>query len=206
MAKYTGPIHKLCRREGVPLCDSPKCPARGKRKYPPGVHGPKRGYPRNQSIYAKQLRAKQRAKRMYGMMERQFKRFFRLAEKTEGNTGENLLKLLEARLDNVVYRLGLGGTRGQARQMVNHRHILVNQRKVNIPSYIVKPEDIISLSPKALKNSYVQDKLAITAKAERPGWLVWDDKKYIGKLTQEPEITDLIEALNPSMIVELYSK
>jgi len=206
MARYTGPIHKLCRREGVPLCDSPKCPARGKRKYPPGVHGPKRGYPRNQSVYAKQLRAKQRAKRMYGMMERQFKRFFNLAQKAEGNTGENLLKLLEARLDNVVYRLGFAQTRGQARQMVNHCHILVNQHKVNIPSYTVKPEDIISLSPKALKRSAFQDKLAMVAKAERPGWLVWDDKKQTGKIAQEPEITDLIEALEPSMIVELYSK
>lgn len=205
MARYKGPIHKLCRREGISLCDSPKCPVRGKRKYPPGVHGVK-GYPRSQSIYGKQLRAKQRAKRMYGMLERQFRKFFDHAAKTKGNTGENLLRLLESRLDNVVYRLGLAQTRRQARQIVNHRHILVNNRKVNIPSYITKKEDIITLSSQALKNHAFQDRLAALSKTERPGWLMWDDKNKTGKVVNDPDILYLADVLEPSMIVELYSK
>src|SRR3989338_9124327 len=170
MGRYTGPQHKLCRREGTPLCDSPKCPARGKRKYPPGVHGAK-GYPRNLSIYNKQLRAKQRAKRMYGMMERQFKRFFELAIQSKDATGDTLLKLLERRLDNAVYRSGLAETRPQARQMVNHAHITVNGKKINIPSYLVKVEDVIGLSPKAAKTPIYQDKLMVVTKKERPVWL-----------------------------------
>ena len=205
MARHTGPIHKLCRREGIPLCDSPKCPARGKRKYPPGVHGPK-GYPRSQSVYSKQLRAKQRAKRLYGMLEKQFRRFFAMAMQSKGNTGENLIKLLESRLDNVVYRLGLADTRRQARQIVTHAHVRVNDKKVNIPSYLVKPEDFVSISTRAQKKPFFQERMGLISKKERPAWLAWDDAKNAGKVISEPMIDDMIESLQPSMIVELYSK
>ena len=205
MARYTGPIHKLCRREGISLCDSPKCPARGKRKYPPGQHGSK-GYTRGHSIYNQQLRAKQRAKRLYGMLERQFLKFFQKARHLEGNTGDNLLKLLERRLDNVVYRTGLAGTRPQARQMVNHKHVLVNGLSVNIPSYTVELEDMISLSPQANKSAALGERVLLVAKKERPAWIAWDDAKQVAKVVAEPEISELQTMLEPSMIVELYSK
>ncbi|MEK9165961.1 MAG: 30S ribosomal protein S4, partial [Patescibacteria group bacterium] len=117
-----------------------------------------------------------------------------------------LLKLLESRLDNVVYRLGLAQTRRQARQIVNHKHILVNNRKINIPSYMTKKEDVITLSPQALKSETFQDRLSALAKTERPQWLMWDDKSKTGKIVGEPDIEYLAEALSPSMIVELYSK
>lgn len=205
MARYTGPMHKLCRREGMPLCDSPKCPARGKRKYPPGQHGIK-GYPRTQSVYSKQLRAKQRIKRMYGILERQLRRFFEMSRQQKGNTAEHLVKLLENRLDNVVYRLGLADTRRQARQIVTHAHITVNNKKINVPSYIVKKEDMISVAPAARKTNYFQDRLMMMAKKDRPGWLAWDDTTNLGKVMSEPVIDDLMEALEPRMVVELYSK
>jgi len=205
MAKYTGPKHKLCRREGVPLCDSPKCPARSRRKYPPGAHGIK-GYSRNMSIYGKQLRAKQKAKRLYGLLEKQFRRFFKMAQKAQGSTGENLLKLLESRLDNAVYRLGLAETRPQARQMVNHKHVLVNQKKINTPSYILNKEDIISIAPRALKSGFLKERLAVMDKKERPAWLAWDNKQNQAKVVSDPDISDLLSLLDPQMIVELYSK
>ncbi|HBH46898.1 MAG: 30S ribosomal protein S4 [Candidatus Jacksonbacteria bacterium RIFOXYC2_FULL_44_29] len=206
MARYTGPMHKLCRREGIPLCDSPKCPARGKRKYPPGQHGPTKGYPRGQSIYSKQLRAKQRVKRLYGMLENQFRRFFEMAKQLKGNTGENLLKLLESRLDNAVYRVGLADTRRQARQLVTHAHIMINGKKINVPSYIIKAEDLITVAPRAVKTKYFDERLAVVGKKDRPAWLAWDDTKKVAKVVSEPDIRDLIESLAPKMIVELYSK
>ena len=190
----------------MPLCDSPKCPARGKRKYPPGAHGPKRGYPRSQSVYGKQLRAKQKAKRTYGMMERQFRRFFEEASRIKGNTAEHLVHLLESRLDNVVYRLGLADTRPQARQFVAHRHILVNGKKINIPSYIVKKEDIIAFSKEDLKKEAFQQKMGAVAKKTRPGWLTWDVLQEAGKVVDAPIVEDVVKALEPHVIVELYSK
>lgn len=205
MGKYIGSIHKLCRREGMSLCDSAKCPVRGKRKYPPGQHGV-RGYRSGGSVYNKQLRAKQRAKRFYGMLDQQFRRFFHLAKKMPGNTGDNLLKLLESRLDNVVYRLGLSETRRQARQVVNHKHILVNGQRVNIPSYLVKPSDVISLSRNALKSQFFEDRLYLMQKQERPDWLTWDQQNKVGKMVVEPDIVDLIKMLEPKLIVELFSK
>ena len=205
MGRYTGPQHKLCRREGTPLCDSPKCPARGKRKYPPGVHGAK-GYPRNLSVYGQQLRAKQRAKRMYGMLERQFKRFFEEATRLKGNTAETLLKMLESRLDNIIYRLGIAQTRPQARQFVTHGHILINGKKMDVPSYVVKKEDFISFRGRAEKSEFFKDCLAGMGKKDRAEWLLWDDAKKQAKVIGEPEIENLIEMLQPNMIVELYSK
>ncbi|MBI4359729.1 MAG: 30S ribosomal protein S4 [Candidatus Jacksonbacteria bacterium] len=207
MGRYLGPIHKLCRREGISLCDSPKCPARGKRAYPPGQHGPKGSRrSRSLSVYGKQLRAKQRTKRMYGLLERQFGRFFALAEKMKGNTGENLLRLLERRLDNVVYRLGLSETRMQARQMVTHGHIMVNGKNVSIPSFILDFENFVALTPRAAKNAAFAERLHTLAKKPRPAWLAWDPIEHLGKVAAEPDITDLIEPLQPNMIVELYSK
>ena len=205
MGRYLGPIHKLCRREGMPLCDSPKCPARGRRAYPPGQHGAK-GQRRAPSVYARQLRAKQRAKRMYCLLERQFRRFFDLAVKMKGATGDNLLRLLELRLDNAVYRLGLADTRRGARQMVTHKHIIVNGKNVGIPSYIVKIEDVIAFAPGAAKSQAFSERLSGLSKKPRPAWLLWDSGSNSGKVVTEPEITDLIEPLQPNMIVELYSK
>ena len=205
MSRYTGPTHKLCRREGVALCDSPKCPVHGKRKYPPGQHGVK-GYPRGMSVYGQQLRAKQRAKRLYGVLERQFRRMFEIARVMKGNTAENLLGLLESRLDNVVYRLGFAETRPQARQFVTHDHIWVNGKKVNIPSYLIKKDDIISLSVRAMKHQYFKDKAESFAKKDRPSWLTFEPAKHTGKVVDSPNVVDLMEFLQPSMIVELYSK
>ncbi len=187
------------------MCDSPKCTSRGRRKYPPGMHG-SRGYRGNMSGYAKQLRAKQKAKRMYGMMERQFERFFKQALAMKGNTGENLLRLLERRLDNVVYRLGLAETRRQSRQMVAHNHISVNGKVVNIPSYIINLEDEIAITPRALKSAAFTERLENAVKKDRPEWLAWDSSTKIGKVAAEPNIEQIAMLLEPNTIVELYSK
>lgn len=205
MARYTGSKHKSCRREGEPLCDSPKCPARGKRKYPPGVHGIK-GYPRNLSIYGQQLRAKQRAKRLYGLLERQFRRYFEKASRMKGNTAEHLLTFLELRLDNVVYRLGLADTRPQARQIVAHAHIMVNGKKVHVPSYIMRKEDTVSLTQRAARSSFFKDRIETIHKKDRPNWLLWDEKKHFGKIVGDPDLVTLTEVLEPNKIIELYSK
>jgi len=157
-------------------------------------------------VYARQLRAKQRAKRMYCLLERQFRRFFDLAVKMKGATGDNLLRLLELRLDNAVYRLGLADTRRGARQMVTHKHIIVNGKNVGIPSYIVKIEDVIAFAPGAAKSAEFTERLSGLSKKPRPAWLLWDSGSNSGKVVTEPEITDLIEPLQPNMIVELYSK
>lgn len=143
---------------------------------------------------------------MYGLLERQFGRFFALAEKMKGNTGENLLRLLERRLDNVVYRIGLSETRPQARQMVTHRHIMVNGKNVSIPSFILGSEDTVALALRAAKSEAFTDRIAGIAKKPRPAWLAWDSRDNSGKVVADPDITDLIEPLQPNMIVELYSK
>lgn len=143
---------------------------------------------------------------MYCLLERQFRRFFELAAKMKGATGENLLRLLERRLDNVVYRLGLAETRAQARQMVNHKHITVNGKSVGIPSYIVSIEDTIGLAPRAAKSAAFSERFSGLAKKPRPAWLAWDPRSNVGTAAAEPDITDLIEPLQPNMIVELYSK
>lgn len=143
---------------------------------------------------------------MYRLLERQFRRFFELAAKMKGATGDNLLRLLERRLDNVVYRLGLAETRAQARQMVNHKHVSVNGKSVGIPSYVVNIEDTIGLTPRAVKSAAFSDRIAGIAKKPRPVWLAWDAGRNVGKVATEPDITDLIEPLQPNMIVELYSK
>ncbi len=209
MARYTGPKCRLCRREGEKLflkgdrCFS-KCPLDGHKRYPPGMHGPERR--KKLSIYGLQLREKQKVKRIYGVLEAQFRKFFEWARKMPGNTGENLLSLLERRLDNVVYRLGLASSRSQARQLVNHGHVRVNGRKVDIASYLVKPGDIITVSDRAKKIPFIQENLESLDVSAIPTWLAFDKNKIEGKVVRNPIRTDITYPVNETLIIELYSK
>ncbi|HAZ37200.1 MAG TPA: 30S ribosomal protein S4 [Clostridiaceae bacterium] len=206
MARYTGPSCKLCRREGVKLylkgdrCYSDKC-AIVKRAYAPGQHGQGRKKITN---YGMQLREKQKAKRIYGMQEVQFRRYYFEADRQKGITGENLLKLLELRLDNVVYRLGLAESRSEARQLVRHEHFTVNGKKVNIPSYQVKVNDVIALKEKS-KASEKFKALADVA-TNVPKWLSVDKDKMEGQVIALPQREDIDIPVNETLIVELYSK
>ena len=206
MARYTGPVCKLCRREKMKLflkgakCDSMKC-AIEKRPYPPGEHG--RGRIK-QSEYLLQLREKQKARRYYGLLEKQFRNTYQKASRRTGPTGENLLRMLETRLDNVVYRLGFAGSRAQARQLVRHGHFLVNGRRVNIPSYGVRPDDVISLRPSSPAEAIVRDATDLTA-AVTP-WLQADHDGLTGKMLKWPERAEIDTPVQESLIVELYSK
>lgn len=207
MAKYIGPKCKLARREktdlflksGVRALDS-KC----KLEQPPGQHGQRRGG--RISDYGLQLREKQKVRRMYGIMERQFHNYYKEASRQKGATGTVLLQLLESRLDNVVYRMGFGSTRAEARQLVSHRAVLVNGRVVNVPSYQVNPGDTVSLKEKAQKQLRVQAALELT---QQSGWVPWvevDSSKMEGQYKQRPDRSDLSQEINESLIVELYSK
>lgn len=199
MARYTGPKDRLSRREGVDLFG--KGAKLTRLAVPPGVHGPK-GSPRS-SQYGKQLREKQKVKRMYGLIERQFRKYVDQALNTKGNTINKLFELLETRLDNTVYRLGFAATRSQARQMVSHRHILVNGRKVNIPSYRVKPEDTVTISEKATAIPKVSD-LIKSKEVEVPTWL--KRKGGAGKIVRNPIREDVIEPIEDQAIIEFYSR
>lgn len=210
MPKYLGPKCKLCRREGEKLmlkgerCNTPKCPM-VKRNYPPGVHGPKgRG---RQSGYSLQLREKQKAKRTYNLFEKQFKLTFLKAKKQKGDVGENLMKMLETRLDNTVYRLGFACSRAQARTLVVHGHFKVNDQVVNIPSYQVKTGDTIKIkkiaSNKVKQFNNLKEKLK---KIQIPGWLNLDLNEMTAKVLHSPAKEDLEQKINPSMIVEFYSR
>ncbi len=209
MARYTGPKCRLCRREGMQLflkgerCYTEKCPLK-RRPYPPGLHGPTKK-PRL-SIYGLQLREKQRAKRIYGVFERQFRRYFEMARKMPGNTGENLLSILERRLDNVLYRLGFAMSRIQARHFVTHGHVLVNGRKVDIPSYLVKEGEVIKLKEKMLENPFVKYSLQKRDLKPLPEWLFFDENKKEGRVLRLPERKDIPYPIQESLIVELYSK
>jgi small subunit ribosomal protein S4 len=208
MARYIGPTCKLARREGVDL--ELKSPARGleskcKLSQPPGQHGASRRV--RLSDYALQLREKQKVRRIYGILERQFRNYYKLAAKQRGATGENLLRLLESRLDNVVYRMGFAVTRAQARQMVTHKAISVNGKTVNIPSYRVKPEDVVAIREKA--KSQLRVKEAVTLSQEMnlvPAWVEVDATKLEGVFKAYPDRDELSSAINESLIVELYSK
>lgn len=207
MARYKDAKCRLCRREGVKLflkgtrCFSPKCPIERRGGVPAGQHG-QRGL-RRLSEFGVQLREKQKAKRLYGVLERQFRRNFEQAAKVREATGEALLQLLETRLDNVVYRLGFTLSRGIARQLVTHGHILVDGKKVNIPSYRVRSGEIISLAPKGLKISQVK-----TALEEKdrviPGWL--ERKAAVGKVVRLPKREEIDASINEQLIVEFYSR
>lgn len=208
MARYIGPTCKLARREGVDL--ELKSPARGleskcKLSQPPGQHGASRRV--RLSDYALQLREKQKVRRIYGILERQFRNYYKLAAKQRGATGENLLRLLESRLDNVVYRMGFAVTRAQARQMVTHKAILVNGRAVNIPSYRVKPEDVVAVREKAKNQLRVKEAVTLSQEMNLvPAWLEVDSTKMEGVFKVYPDRDELSAAINESLIVELYSK
>jgi small subunit ribosomal protein S4 len=208
MARYTGPVCRLCRREGEKLylkaerCYTSKC-AIEKRNTPPGDAD---HYRRRQSEYGRQLREKQKVKRMYGLLERQFRNVFEESEQEKGITGEQLLKNLELRLDNVVYRLGLAGSRKQARQYVNHGHVLVNEEAVDIPSYSVDPGDEISLRDRMRNNPQVEESMSLAQQRGIKEWVHQADGSK-GRVEREPERTEIDdEEIEESLIVELYSK
>jgi small subunit ribosomal protein S4 len=201
MARYTGPKSKISRRFNEPILGHSK--ALQKKNYAPGQHGKnKRG---KKSEYAVQLAEKQKAKYIYGLLERQFAKTFELAAKKQGITGENLLKFLEARLDNTVYRLGIAPTRRAARQIVSHKHILVNGELVNIPSYLLKPGDIVSVRDKSKSLEAITVSLS-SRSAKRYNWLEWDSKELAGKFINYPDRQSIPENINEQLIVELYSK
>ena len=208
MARYIGPTCKLARREGTDL--GLKSAARSleskcKLTQPPGVHGTARRS--KQSDYALQLREKQKVRRMYGVLERQFRNYYKSAAKQKGATGENLLRLLEGRLDNVVYRMGYAVTRSQARQMVSHKAILVNGSVVNIPSYQVRPEDVVSIREKAKQQLRIKEAMTLSQELDTvPHWMEVDADKMEGKLKSLPDRADLAPDINENLIVELYSK
>ena len=207
MARYLDSKCRLCRREGTKLflkgerCFSPKCPLEKKGAVAPGQHGLKMR--RRLSEYGVQLREKQKAKRTYGVLERQFRRYFKKAFKKRGVTGEALLQLLELRLDNVVYRLGFVPSRSVARQLVRHGHILVDGKKVDIPSYQVKPGQVINLNPKAMKIEVVKKSLA-EKKKEIPSWL--QKKAAVGKIIRLPTREEIGADIAEQLIVEYYSR
>ncbi len=207
MARYTGPKGKLSRREGTDLfLKSARRGLDGKIKLDskPGQHGRTSGA--RTSDYGLQLREKQKVKRMYGVLERQFRRYFAEAERRRGNTGENLLKLLECRLDNVVYRMGYASTRAEARQLVSHKAVLVNGESVNIPSALVKPNDVVAIREKSKKQARIQDAMNLAEQSGMPSWVSVDKNKVEGVFKAIPDRADLSSDINESLIVELYSR
>jgi small subunit ribosomal protein S4 len=200
MARYTGPKDRLSRRENFDLFG--KGAKLTRLNVTPGVHGPK-GSLRAPSQYGRQLREKQKVKRLYGVMEKQFRKYIDFALNAEGNTGDNLFKLLESRLDNVIFRLGFAQTRPQARQLVSHRHVFINGKRVNIPSYQVKVEDIITLSKSALDNINIKLLMEKTDTV-LPQWLVREAKA--GKMVRAPKREDIKEPISEQDIVEFYSR
>ncbi|MBI2846107.1 MAG: 30S ribosomal protein S4 [Chloroflexi bacterium] len=211
MARQTAPVCKLCRRQGEKLflkgerCFTPKCPIES-RNYPPGMHGKKSQFRRKASDYALQLKEKQKARWTYGVLERQFRRYFKEAEKRTGVTGLALLRMLETRLDNVVYRLGFASSRSQARQLVNHGHILVNGQRADIPSYSVKPGDEISVREPSQGNTYFQAVAKTLGEQPIPSWLQMEDKSFKAKVTSLPSREELGVPLQEQLIVEYYSR
>ena len=206
MARYIGPKCKLSRREGTDLflksgvrALESKC----KQETAPGQHGARRG---RLSDYGVQLREKQKVRRIYGILEKQFRNYYKKAARLKGATGENLLQLLESRLDNVVYRMGFGSTRSEARQLVSHKAILVNGSVVNVPSYQVQAGDVISLREKAKKQLRVQSALALAAQRGEPEWIEVNNDKLEGIFKAVPDRQDLTSEINENLIVELYSK
>jgi len=209
MAKYTGPVCRLCRREGVKLflkgtrCMSEKC-AIERRSYPPGQHGQSRRT--RPTEYGTQLREKQKLRRVYGMQERQFLKTYHLAVRRKGVTGEHLLSLLERRLDNVVYRLGFAASRGQARQLVNHGHLLVNGRKVTIPSMTINVGDSVEVREKSRQLVPVQAALEVAEGRGVPNWLDMEPNLFKGTVQALPTKEDIDVLVNEQVVVELYSR
>ena len=206
MARYIGPTCKLSRREGTDLflkSRGKSLESKCKLDQRPGQHGTKRN--RN-SDYAMQLRAKQRLRRIYGILEKQFRNYYKTADMKKGATGENLLNLLESRLDNVVYRMGFASTRAEARQLVSHKSILVNEAVINIPSYQVNPGDVLSIREKSKKQQRIIDALAVTEQYGFPSWVDVNVKNMSGIFTALPDRVDLGSDINEQLVVELYSK
>ncbi|MCL6621322.1 MAG: 30S ribosomal protein S4 [Syntrophobacterales bacterium] len=208
MARYTGPSCRLCRRERMELylkgdrCYTDKCAIK-RRNTPPGMHGAGRA---KISDYGLQLREKQRVKRMYGVLEKQFRGYFEQAERMKGVTGTNLLVLLERRLDNVTYRLGFANSRAQARQLVRHNHILVNGQRVNLPSYLVKVGDVIEVAERSRSLAVIRDALEAVARRGVPQWLDLDKEAARGRVSMLPTREDITMPIQEHLIVELYSK
>ena len=208
MARYTEAVCRMCRREGQKLflkgdrCYTQKC-AMECRAYAPGMHGQNRS---KTSEYGQQLREKQKAKRYYGLLENQFRNYFELAERRPGQTGENLLAILESRLDNVVYRLGFAMSRAEARQLVSHGHFTVNGRKVNIPSFLVKPGMVVSLKDSSKSLEKIKANVEANAFRQPPKWLEYDANNMIAKVTAHPAREDIDLPIEEHLIVELYSK
>jgi small subunit ribosomal protein S4 len=207
VARYIGPKAKLSRREGTDLflkssrrsLDS-KC----KLDTKPGQHGMKSGA--RMSDYGNQLREKQKVKRMYGILEKQFRRYFAEAERRKGNTGDNLMQLLESRLDTVAYRMGFGSTRAESRQLVSHQALLVNGKVVNIPSYLVKPDDVISVREKAKKQARIIESLSLAEQVGFADWVSVDVSKMEGTFKRLPDRSEFAQDVNESLIIELYSR
>jgi len=212
MARYTGPVCKLCRREGQKLflkgerCLSSKC-ALERRDYPPGAHGQMTRFRRQRpSDYYRQLREKQKVRRVYGVLERQFRRYFREAERRPGLTGENLLLLLERRLDNVVYRLGFADSRAQARQLVQHGHFTVNGRRTTIPSYLVRPDDVIAPRVESHGRTYFKERADMLDAQRIPQWLGLDPQGLSARVLGLPRREDVDIPIDESLVVEYYSR
>ena len=208
MARYTGSVCRICRRENTRLflkgdrCYAYKCSFE-RRSYPPGQHGQRRT---KVSDYGVQLREKQKVKRTYGLLEKQFRSYFVKAERQKGITGTNLLVLLERRLDNIAYRLGFASSRNQARQLVRHNHFLINGRKVNIPSYAVKVDDAITVREKSRKTAVILESMETVARRGVPEWLEMDKDNFTGLVKAFPSREDLTMPIQEQLIVELYSK
>jgi small subunit ribosomal protein S4 len=211
LARYTGSTCRLCRRENIKLflkgdrCYGDKC-AFERRAYAPGQHGQRRSRGGKYSDYRIQLREKQKVKRIYGLLEKQFRGYYFRAEKQKGITGTNLLLLLECRLDNVVYRMGFANSRNQARQLVRHNHFLVNNRKVNIPSYQVKQQDVIEVKEKSRNVTQILEGMGTVVRRGIPDWIELEKEKFRGILKALPNREDLTMPIQEQLIIELYSK
>ena len=208
MARYIGPVCKQCRRENMKLflkgerCYTDKC-SFDRRPYPPGVHGQRRS---KFTEYGVRLREKQKVRRIYGMVEKQFARYFTMADRQKGVTGQNLLNLLERRLDSAVYRLGLGATRSEARQLVRHKHLKVNGRTVNGPAFLLRPGDKITVRDRSKQLARIQTALEVAARREQPEWLEFDRDALTGTVKAMPNREAITLPIEEQMIVEFYSR
>ncbi len=211
MARYNGPVCKLCRREGQKLflkgvkCYTEKCSVE-RRAYPPGQHGPAQARRRKQSDYATQLREKQKIKRIYGLAEKPFRNLFEKAALQQGITGDNMVVALESRLDNIVFRMGFAPSRAAARQLVRHRHVEVNGRIVDIPSFHVSPGDEVAVKAKSRRLELVEASLESRTRPDLLEWLALDEKNRVGRMVRQPTRQDIPLAVQEQLVVELYSK
>ncbi len=211
MARYTDSVCRLCRRESMKLflkgerCFSPKCSFE-KRNYPPGMHGKKGTFKRKESDFALQLREKQKARRIYGVQERQFRRYFRTALRVKGMTGVTLLQILERRLDNVVFRMGLADSRAQARQLVRHGHFSVNGHNHDVPSYLVEVGDVIEVRAGSRSNGYFKAVADRLGERSMPNWLEFDASRLAGRMLSTPDRQSVDLPMNEQLIVEYYSR